>query len=227
MPHPIRLLQYISWGHGIKKDGSNEVVDQERRAKFDNVDWSYLEHQEKMREAVSPKGATRVNILMGVTDPRNPNGLKDQELVNTIRESRFGLGHFRTLDQAYEFTAFSPTQHKMLKNRCGNLKWVPFEDSDEYNEKNDWGVNVNLQRRMWNETRPLLPPPPKMSKSSVLAAVGASARSRALVGPHHPYTNSSPSMHGIGWIAMLILAVGGCLQRRSSSRQKKNEKSIQ
>lgn len=205
-----------------------EVLDQQRKEKFEKVDWSYLSHLEKMKPLVEPKSAKRVNILMGVTDPRAPGALDDIETVERIRESRFGLGHFRTLEQAYEFTKFDPVNHKMLENRCGNLKWVPFEDNDEFNEKNDWGVNINLQRRIWNESQPLLPPPSRL-KSSVLAAVGASARSRALVGgakAQHPYTNSS-SMHGIGWFLMLILLAGGFLHKTGFLKPKKSEKGIQ
>jgi hypothetical protein len=133
------------------------------------------------------------------------------------------------LEQAYKFTAFDPIHHKMLKNRCGNLKWVPFEDNDQFNENNDWGVNINLQRRIWNETQPLLPPPQGTSKASILASVGASAKSRVLAGGsggQHPYTNSS-SMHGIGWILMLILVAGGFLQRRGFFRPEKSQKSTQ
>lgn len=192
-----------------------------------------------MKDAVEPKSAKRVNILMGVTDPHNPNALEDVETVERIRESRFGLGHFRTLEQAYEFTAFDPVEHKMRENKCGNLKWVPFEDNDQFNEKNDWGVNINLQRRIWNETQPLLPPPSGLSKSNILAAVGAGAAANkgfsgaagaaAAVGAaQHPYTNHNSSLHIMGWVGIFILLLGGYAQRTGLiPKPQKSQKSLQ
>ena len=62
--------------------------------------------------------------------------------------SRYGLGNLRTLEQAYEFAGFDPRQRKMVgHNRCGNLKWVPFESP----EVDDWGVGETLNRKLWNE----------------------------------------------------------------------------
>ena len=63
------------------------------------------------------------------------------------------MGNRRTLDQAYEFAGFDRVEHKMVgHNRCGNLKWVPFEVSN----MEDWGVLETLNRRLWNEEHVML-----------------------------------------------------------------------
>ena len=74
-------------------------------------------------EAVEPKGRTRINVLLGF--------VQDEALFNRIAATKYGHGDRRTLEQAIEFSGFDPEQKKMVKNRCGNLKWVPFEEADD------------------------------------------------------------------------------------------------
>jgi hypothetical protein len=57
-----------------------------------------------------------------------------------IRKSRYGLGEKRTLAQAVEFTGINLRERKMKQNKCGNLIWVPFEESSDY------GVTETLSR---------------------------------------------------------------------------------
>jgi hypothetical protein len=199
-----------SWG-GKGKGGEIQIADQQRKEKFDKVDWSYMDHVTKMKGVVQPDGVQRINILMGI---RGANA--DPELKKLIVDGRFGLGALRSLDQAYEFAGFSNIDLKMHANRCGNIKWVPFEDS--FNEKNDWGVAVNLQRPIWNESEPLLPP----------LGARSSSFSRSLTGDGvgavvHPFSHGS-SYHTAGWILMFVFIIGGYYQRRRSLRSMKNPK---
>lgn len=107
-----------------------------------SVDLSFMDHIEEVRAKVVPTGTTRVNLLFGF----DPNA--DPVATELITMSRYGLGNLRTLEQAYEFSGFDPRQRKMVgHNRCGNLKWVPFESP----EVDDWGVGETLNRKLWNE----------------------------------------------------------------------------
>ena len=68
----------------------------------------------------------------------------DAEKYENVRYSKYGLGTVRTLDQAIEFSGFSPTERKMIgRNRCGNVKWVPYEYDKSLTTKNC----SNKQRR--------------------------------------------------------------------------------
>lgn len=89
-------------------------------------------------EAVEPKGRTRINVLLGF--------VQDDALFNRIAATKYGHGDRRTLQQAIEFSGFDPEQKKMVKNCCGNLKWVPFEEADD-----NFGLEKNLQRIIWDD----------------------------------------------------------------------------
>ena len=54
-----------SWGR--KNAQKANIDDPERKAKFDNVDWSYMDQITKMKGVVEPDSVKRANILMGIS----------------------------------------------------------------------------------------------------------------------------------------------------------------
>jgi len=220
-----------SWGRANQNPGQ---VPTERKAKFDNVDWSYMDHIAKLKGIVQPDGVDRINLLMGLHNVRSRQVVQPTaDMMDQIVHGRYGLGQARTLDQAYEFAGFSPVDMKMHENKCGNLKWVPFEDSLEYNEHNDWGVNLNLQKRIWNETTVLpLPPPPSTSISlqgalpgvaAAVAGAGGDVQSVMTVADAHAFSHGN-IFRGLGWFCMLLLFVGGLIRRYGILKPRKNAK---
>jgi len=119
-----------TWGHG---DGKSD------NAKNDDMS-AFMNEIDKFREAVEPKGTKRVNIIMGIEQV-------DASTADTINKSRYGIGSRRTLEQANNFSGFDPKLRKMVKNKCGNLHWVPFEESNNY------GLDENLARPLWKVER--------------------------------------------------------------------------
>jgi len=99
---------------------------------------------EKMRASVGVKGVKRLNLLMGIEKKE-----KFPRYSSTVTNNRYGLGKRRTIEQAIEFSGFDPVKKKMVKNRCGNLNWVPFDEASEGN----YGVETTLSRPLWNEIR--------------------------------------------------------------------------
>jgi len=97
------------------------------------------------RPEVKTFGTPRVNMLLGIgyEDESNLPATKQQE-ISEIRNSRYGLGNKRTLDQAIEFSGIDLRRKRMVKNKCGNLKWVPFVEADA--EHRDYGVSATLGR---------------------------------------------------------------------------------
>jgi hypothetical protein len=81
---------------------------------------------EAASSSVHVTGTKRVNMLLGIGEEYSG------EEVDRIRASRFGLGTKRTLQQASEFTGIDFLHRNQVTNRCGNLLWVPFEESDGY-----------------------------------------------------------------------------------------------
>ena len=59
-------------------------------------------------------------------------GEETDEEVNLIRKTRYGIGTKRTLEQAEAFTGINFRGMKMDVNKCGNLLWVPYEESPNY-----------------------------------------------------------------------------------------------
>merc|ERR1711937_547861 len=75
-------------------------------------------------------------------------GKSEPDLADEIKimgESRYGIGTKRTLEQAEAFTGINFHKQKMDVNRCGNLLWVPFEESSNY------GVGEVLSRGLAGE----------------------------------------------------------------------------
>lgn len=216
-----------TWGR--KNAGKETSIREERQAKFDSVDWSFMDHITKLKGTVQPDGVQRINILMEINDTRGYKKATatkpDPEVKRLIDDGRFGIGQARTIKQAYEFAGFSPNDLKMHVNKCGNLKWVPFEDDPKFNEQNDWGVAINLQRRLWNEEAPLLPPPPGPTNGAAAASRSESRTLQAGSGSsNHTFTQGSP-LHSLGWIAMLALVLGGFLHRSGILKPKNASKS--
>ena len=100
----------------------------------------FMKDINEMIEAVEPKGMKRINILLGF--------IQNEVLFNRIAATKYGHGNRRTLQQAIEFSGFDPTLKKMVKNCCGNLKWVPFDEADD-----TFGLgSTNIQRKIWDDS---------------------------------------------------------------------------
>lgn len=60
-----------------------------------------------------------------------PGGEKDPAKALKMKQSKFGLGDRRSLDQLIQFSGFDLRNQRITidgKNRCGNIQWVPFEE---------------------------------------------------------------------------------------------------
>jgi hypothetical protein len=126
-----------SWGR--KRDLSKQDRDL-----LKDVDMSFMDEIEAVRSSVVPVGIRRVNMLFDVLTDVEP---QQSEILKT---SRYGLGSIRTLDQAYEFAGFDRKKRDMVgHNRCGNLKWVPYNAP----VLKDWGVGDTLSRKLWKEEK--------------------------------------------------------------------------
>lgn len=108
-----------TWGHGDKGHST-----QQRQESH----WTWMQEIEEARSGVQVFGSKRVNLLLGI-GKEIPELAAETEL---IRNSRYGLGTKRTLEQAVEFTGINLREKKMEVNKCGNLQWVPYEESPNY-----------------------------------------------------------------------------------------------
>ena len=118
-----------TWG-GYSKKGELSKGDSDMSVFMKDIDDNM--------DSIKPKGIKRINILLGFI-------LQDQpEMFDAISASRHGHGDRRTLEQAIEFSGFDPAQRKMVKNKCGNLKWVPYDEVDS-----NFGLEDSLNRPIW------------------------------------------------------------------------------
>jgi hypothetical protein len=104
-----------SWGRARKGDN-----------KEDDTIPVWRREIEAVRSSVKDVSTKRVNMMLGIGQDNSG------EEVDKIRASRFGLGTKRTLEQACEFTGIDFVHRNQVTNKCGNLLWVPFEESDGY-----------------------------------------------------------------------------------------------
>jgi len=92
------------------------------------TDWKWMDDIKSVRSNLSIFGSRRVNVMLGFGN-KNEDESDEQTLM---RHSRYGIGTKRTLEQAEEFTGIDFKKRKMATNRCGNLLWVPYEESSDY-----------------------------------------------------------------------------------------------
>jgi len=140
-----------TWGRG-KHNRQNEDED----LKLGEGKWKWSEEIEKSRPELSVFGTDRVNMLLGIGSHHNSTERERKEL-DLIRNSRFGLGTKRTMEQVREFTGIDLLNKKMESNKCGNNFWVQFEESSNY------GVQEVLARG--NVGKVLEPPKPEERKA--------------------------------------------------------------
>lgn len=91
--------------------------------------WKWMDEINSVRKNLDTFGSNRVNAMLGF-GPKNRNEIADE--IDLMRKSRYGIGTKRTLEQAEEFTGINFKERRMETNRCGNLLWVPFEESPNY-----------------------------------------------------------------------------------------------
>lgn len=96
------------------------------------------------RPTVETFGSSRLNMLLGIGSHHNSTEDERNELA-MVRSSRYGIGTKRTLAQVDEFTGIDLLHQKMVENKCGNLVWVPYQESPDY------GVPRQLARRYARE----------------------------------------------------------------------------
>lgn len=121
--------------------GRKNLGNPQKDKKLPPMDWKFMKDIDTARNQFKVFGTERVNLLLGIGPRQVPkaNGEHEDEAtqaqaqeIEKIRSSRFGLGNKRSLEQAIEFTGIDLVHRKMVKNKCGNLLWVPFDESEDY-----------------------------------------------------------------------------------------------
>jgi hypothetical protein len=103
-------------------------------------DWPYLKEIITNRLKVKVFGTERINMLLGIGPLDYSKSKENRTETERIRTGRYGFGPHRTLQQASNFTGINFFDRKMEKNKCGNLKWVPYTEGPNY------GVDASMQK---------------------------------------------------------------------------------
>mmetsp|Transcript_30581 Transcript_30581/g.72143 ORF Transcript_30581/g.72143 Transcript_30581/m.72143 type:complete len:532 (-) Transcript_30581:296-1891(-) len=160
--------------HDYHNHQGNPVVHTWGRNMNDNIhetEWKWMEAIKAVRDNLSTFGTLRVNLMLGFGGVP-PDSREEMKL---IRKSRFGIGTKRTLKQAVEFTGINFRKKRMDANKCGNLLWVPYEESPDY------GLGEVLSRSYVDEeVRPfVVTPDPPRSLSHAAAMSGGDTGSES------------------------------------------------
>ena len=124
-----------TWGRGHRGAAATDGGDKTKEV------WKFRADIERERPKVQTRGTKRVNMMLGIGHPSGWNEAETRE-IDQIRASRYGVGTKRTLEQAGQFSGIDLAAKKMVENKCGNLKWVPYEESPDY------GVGETLRRSL-------------------------------------------------------------------------------
>jgi hypothetical protein len=192
-----------TWGHGK----NNDIVQE--------LHWKFMEEIDQHRSGVTVFGSPRVNLLLGI-------GQHDPSLdaeTQLIRKSRYGLGNKRTLDQAIEFTGINLREKKMEVNKCGNLEWVPFEESENF------GVEETLSRNYAGEVPTQFKIDDRKSTDREdLQQINAKPKHvRFLEGHHLPDVHHATGID-YGLMGGFICAALAVFVRLSTRKRQKNDK---
>lgn len=167
--------------------------------------WNWMDEIADNRKNLSTFGSPRVNMMLGIGG-QSPN--KDAEIA-LMRKSRFGIGDKRTLTQAIEFTGINLPFKKMAANKCGNLNWVPYEETPNY------GVGETLSRgNAGEDTRTFVVTPDAVSMS----VHGGSASASKVSGDAIESTLADYKL--VGGLFLVAIAV---ILRLSTRKRKKEE----
>eukprot|EP00980_Cylindrotheca_fusiformis_P005178 scaffold1106_cov126-Cylindrotheca_fusiformis.AAC.4 len=121
-----------TWGRGAKRNDEDEEGEAgEDGMKLHGDRWKWNDEIEKQRSELTVFGTNRVNMLLGIGSHHNSTEQERREL-ELIRNSRFGLGTKRTMEQVRTFTGINLLEMRMEENKCGNNYWVPYEESPNY-----------------------------------------------------------------------------------------------
>lgn len=201
-----------TWGHGM---GAKEVVHESSFKWFETI--------EKLRDRLTIFGSTRVNLMLGI----GSKSKKEEDFqgeIQLMRNSLFGLGNKRTLEQAVEFTGINLKERKMAVNKCGNLEWVPFEESPMY------GIAETLSRGFAGEDVPQFVVTPDIRDSNMGGGgkVISAAVADVTKGLRSGLSPEALSADGIGnnWIVegLVVMAVVIIVVRILSNSRWKDDK---
>jgi hypothetical protein len=120
-----------TWGgHRGQKQKGQQVEDS----------WKWTKAIEKEKSKLRTSGTPRVNMMLGIG--KIVYSVEEEDEQKMIQSSRFGLGTKRTLEQAMVFSGINLPGRRTTANKCGNLIWVPFDESPDY------GVSEIFQRTL-------------------------------------------------------------------------------
>lgn len=198
-----------TWGRG--KLESKEIVHESN--------WKWLDASEAVRDNLSIFGSQRVNLMLGI-GTKTKLEAEHQEEIWLMRSSLFGLGTKRTLEQAVEFSGINLKERKMAVNRCGNLEWVPFEESPDY------GVGETLSRGFAGEEVPPFVVTPDVHGAGSGAAVMGAASAGVAKGLRSAASPGAASSSITGDYRVLggLIVVAILIVRLSTRKQWKDDK---
>jgi hypothetical protein len=190
-----------------------------RAAAFQVQDkWRWNADIEQSRGDLKSFGEKRINAMLGIGATTDPTSTEEVNEINLIRSGRFGIGPKRTLEQAVSFSGIDLKRRKMVENKCGNLEWVPFEESPNY------GLDDLLLRSLAGEVvsspsssllRPDIPVGPTHTSSSLL-------RADIPVGPMHTANSNAATTNAyvpwFGGVLLSVLVIGRLVRRNSRTK---------
>jgi hypothetical protein len=173
-----------TWSHG-GKSGFVRVQDK----------WRWNADIEQSRGDLKTFGSERVNVMLGIGATTDPTTTEE---VNLIRSGRFGIGPKRTMEQAGTFSGIDLKRRLMVENKCGNLEWVPFEESPNY------GVDDLILRSLAGEV--VTVPSSSWLQVSVQGGPMHTASS-------HTATTTSAYVSWVCGVLLIVLVIGRLVSR--------------
>jgi len=104
----------------------------------------------KFDQGAVNNGHYRLNTMLDI-----PGGEKDPKKALVLKQSKFGLGDRRSLDDLIQFSGIDLRHKKATdgRNRCGDLQWVPFTEHpkgvnfvSEFDEKSEAPLDLPYEK---------------------------------------------------------------------------------
>ena len=119
-----RAARYFTYGYDIYTPNHVYVLHDYHRSQSNPIMHTW--HQNSVVHGSFADSNKRLRTMIDL-----PNGEKDPQKVLRMKQSKYGLGDRRSLDQLIQFSGFDLRHEKVSidgKNRCGNIQWVPFTE---------------------------------------------------------------------------------------------------
>mmetsp|Transcript_22884 Transcript_22884/g.33438 ORF Transcript_22884/g.33438 Transcript_22884/m.33438 type:complete len:534 (+) Transcript_22884:211-1812(+) len=119
-----RAARYWTWGYDIYTPHRVYISHNYKKSQSDPLHSRWHSSSYSPADAILRKNAlSRIRMLLHMDGPQ-----ENKTAAEMVRRGRYGLGDRRSFQQLVEFSGVDPVRRSTIRDRCGNIEYVPFSE---------------------------------------------------------------------------------------------------